>query len=136
MQLGFCWVVNGGCKSDVVQSIIGYRLRFENMNFFENLDLLLDDIDNQKIVDEWYLCDFIDNHIKTLSAQQAFDTLKSYVPYLVNRQGFDYEMLNVLFALKNQANTNEKFYTEEQKNIILNNYRQDVEIDKIRDIFY
>ncbi|UNU72751.1 hypothetical protein LU293_06460 [Moraxella nasovis] len=106
------------------------------MSFFKNLDNLLKDVKNNNIVDEWYLCDFIDKNIKILNPQQSFDILKLYVPYIINMHSFDYEILNILFALKNQANTNEKFYTEDQKNIILDIYRQDVEVDRIREIFY
>lgn len=104
--------------------------------FFENLDNLLKNIENHHIIDEWYLCDFIDENIKILSTYQAFDILKSYVPYLINMHHCDYEVLNILFALKNQANTNERFYTDEQRHLILTIYHQDDEIDKIRNIFY
>ncbi|WII94515.1 hypothetical protein LU276_05615 [Moraxella haemolytica] len=107
-----------------------------SVSFFKNLDNLLKDVENNNIVDEWYLYDFIDTNIKRLNAQQSFDILKLYVPYMINMYSFDYEILNILFALKDRANTNEKFYTEDQKNIILSIYHQDVEVDRIKDIFY
>ncbi|MCL1623828.1 hypothetical protein M2R47_06190 [Moraxella sp. Tifton1] len=107
-----------------------------SLSFFKNLDNLLKDVENNNIVDEWYLYDFIDKNIKRLNAQQSFDILKLYVPYMINMYSFDYEILNILFALKDRANTNEKFYTEDQKYIILSIYHQDVEVDRIKDIFY
>ncbi|MFL1733121.1 hypothetical protein [Moraxella oculi] len=107
-----------------------------SLSFFKNLDNLLKDVESNNIVDEWYLYDFIDKNIKRLNAQQSFDILKLYVPYMINMYSFDYEILNILFALKDRANTNEKFYTEDQKHIILSIYHQDVEVDRIKDIFY
>lgn len=86
--------------------------------FFDKLTQFFDELNQNIEIDEWYLSDFIDENICPLPSYQAFDILVELMPYLLARdcRDFEYEIRAIIAALKNQADTNQAFWTEMQQN--------------------
>lgn len=95
--------------------------------FFDDFNDFLDDLNTNPVTDEWYMSNFADKHIKTLKSHEAFDILKQFIGYMIENydEKSEYEMIETLRYLKYQANTNEHFYSNEQKATILEMYRQE-----------
>lgn len=95
--------------------------------FFDDFNAFLDDLNTNPVTDEWYMSDFADKHIKNLESYEAFDILKQFVVYMIENydEKSEYEIIETLRYLKYQANTNESFYSNEQKSKILETYKQE-----------
>lgn len=95
--------------------------------FFDNFNDFLDDLNTNPVADEWYMSNFADKHIKTLKSYEAFDALKQFIYYMIENydKNLEYEIVETLRYLKYQADTNESFYSNEQKSKILEIYKQD-----------
>ena len=88
--------------------------------FLDKFDEFIDYLNNNSIVDEWYMSDFAEKNIKTLDTCEAFNNLKLFVSYMIERYkpDFEYDIVETLRYLKYQINSNELFYSEKQKNKI------------------
>lgn len=95
--------------------------------FFDNFNSFLDDLNTNPVTDEWYMSNFADKHIKTLESYEAFDILKQFIVYMIENydEKSEYEIVETLRYLKYQANTNESFYSNEQKAKILEIYKEE-----------
>ncbi|HGG7780233.1 TPA: hypothetical protein ACJJC2_001971, partial [Neisseria meningitidis] len=76
-------------------------------------------------------------HIKILESYETFDILKQFVDYMIEEydEKSEYEIMEILRQLKYQADTNEKFYTNTQKQKIVELYKQEISQDILNEIF-
>ncbi|WP_260224822.1 hypothetical protein, partial [Neisseria meningitidis] len=74
---------------------------------------------------------------KILESYEAFDILKQFVDYMIEEydEKSEYEIMEILRQLKYQADTNEKFYTNTQKQKIVELYKQEISQDILNEIF-
>ncbi|VEG13089.1 hypothetical protein [Moraxella cuniculi] len=95
--------------------------------FFDEFDAFLDDLNNNPVTDEWYMSNFVDEHIKVLESYEAFNILKQFITYMIEKydENSEYEIVEALRYLKLQSNTSEQFYSDEQKGKILELYQQE-----------
>lgn len=95
--------------------------------FFDDFNAFLDDLNTNPVTDEWYMSNFADKYIKALESHEAFDILKQFIGYMIENydEKSEYEIIETLRYLKYQANTNEYFYSNEQKATILEMCRQE-----------
>ena len=105
--------------------------------FLDKFDEFIDYLNNNSIVNEWYMSDFAEKNIKTLDAYEAFNNLKLFVSYMIERYhpDFEYEIVETLKYLKYQINSNELFYSEKQKNKIFELYTQEYSKFILSEIF-
>ncbi|RQJ91356.1 hypothetical protein [Neisseria meningitidis] len=105
--------------------------------FLDDVNVFLDDLNTNPITDEWYMSNFADKHIKILESYEAFDILKQFVDYMIEEydEKTEYEIMEILRQLKYQADTNEKFYTNTQKQKIVELYKQEISQDILNEIF-
>ena len=105
--------------------------------FLDKFDEFIDYLNNNSIVDEWYMSDFAEKNIKTLDTCEAFNNLKLFVSYMIERYhpDFEYEIVETLRYLKYQINSNELFYSEKQKNKIFELYTQEYSKFILSEIF-
>lgn len=89
--------------------------------FIENFKNFITDLDINPVTDEWYMSNFVDSNIKILSNHEAFSLLKPFISYIIDNYdvSFEYETVEALRYLKIQSDTNEIFYTTEQKDKLL-----------------
>ncbi|HFC7618076.1 TPA: hypothetical protein ACFOV1_002027, partial [Neisseria meningitidis] len=75
--------------------------------------------------------------IKILESYETFDILKQFVDYMIEEydEKSEYEIMEILRQLKYQADTNEKFYTNTQKQKIVELYKQEISQDILNEIF-
>nr|MBG8992597.1 hypothetical protein [Neisseria meningitidis] len=83
------------------------------------------------------MSNFADKHIKILESYETFDILKQFVDYMIEEydEKSEYEIMEILRQLKYQADTNEKFYTNTQKQKIVELYKQEISQDILNEIF-
>lgn len=95
--------------------------------FIDNFNTFLNNLKLHTNTDEWYMVKFVDKYIKTLETYEAFDALKQFIVYMIENydEEFEYEILEILRYLKYQADTNEHFYTDEQKDKVLELYKDE-----------
>lgn len=95
--------------------------------FFDDFNAFLYDLNTNPVTDEWYMSNFIDKHVKILESYEAFDILKQFIVYMIENydEKSEYEIVETLRYLKYQSNTNEKFYSNNERNIILELYKQE-----------
>lgn len=93
--------------------------------FFDDFNAFLCNLSTN--TDEWYMSNFADKYIKTLKSYEAFDILKQFTVYMIENydEKSEYEIVETLQYLKYQANTNEEFYSDDDKNTILKLYQQE-----------
>lgn len=105
--------------------------------FFKKLNTFFADLEKNEVTNEWYISDFADENIKKLEQYEAYDILKLYVPYMIEKynQNFEYEILEIFRYLKYQVNSNEIFLNDEQKNKIFELYQQDYSKIILRELF-
>lgn len=105
--------------------------------FLDDLNTFLDGLNINPITDEWYMSNFADRHIKTLESYEAFDILKQFVVFMIERydEKSEYEIIEILRYLKYQANTNEEFYSNTQKQKIVELYKQENSQNILNEIF-
>lgn len=84
-------------------------------------------MNNNPVIDEWYVSNFIDKNIKVLESQDAFDISKQFIKYMIDQYDVnsEYEIVETFRYLRLQANTNEKFYTNDQRDKIFELYQQE-----------
>lgn len=104
--------------------------------FFEKFNEFLADLNTNPVTDEWYMSKFVDENIKVLESYEAFDILKNFINYMIEHydSNSEYEIVESLRYLKLQSNTNEIFYTNEQKNKILALYKQEYSQNALQEI--
>lgn len=107
------------------------------MLFFDHLSIFLGDLNTNGAFDEWYMSSFVDKSIKTLTSYEAFDVLKQFAPFMIDNfnQQSEYEMIETLRYLKYQSDTNEKFYNDAQKHILLALYKTQHSQNLLSEIF-
>lgn len=95
--------------------------------FFDDFNAFLCNLSTN--TDEWYMSNFADKYIKTLKSYEAFDILKQFTVYMIEnydeKSEYEYEIVETLRSLKYQADTNEKFCSNDDKNKILKLYQQE-----------
>ena len=79
--------------------------------FLDKFDEFIDYLNNNSIVNEWYMSDFAEKNIKTLDTYEAFNNLKLFVSYMIERYhpDFEYEIVETIklilmsyFTVKNK----------------------------------
>ena len=105
--------------------------------FLDKFNEFVDNLKNNSIVDEWYMSNFAEENIKTLDTHEAFNNLKLFVSYMIERYNpdFEYDIVETLRYLKYQVNSNELFYSEKQKNKIFELYTQEYSKFILSEIF-
>lgn len=105
--------------------------------FLDNFNTFLDDLNSNPITDEWYMSNFADRYIKILESYKAFDILKQFITYMIEKydEKSEYEIIETLRYLKYQANTNENFYSDAQKQKIVGLYKQENSQNILSEIF-
>lgn len=105
--------------------------------FLDKFSSFITDLNTNPVTDEWYMSKFVDENIKILSSNEAFEILKSFTIYMIENYDpcSEYEIMETLRYLKIQANTNEKFCTKKQKSKIFSLYRQNYSQRVLFEIF-
>lgn len=105
--------------------------------FIENFKNFITDLDINPVTDEWYMSNFVDSNIKILSSHEAFSLLKPFISYIIDNYdvSFEYETVEALRYLKIQSDTNEIFYTTEQKDKLLSLCQDDYNKETLLSIF-
>lgn len=72
--------------------------------------------------------------LKNLTRHLKFQ--KEFIPYMIEKyhHDFEYKLTEILRTLKNQADTNEIFYSIEEKNKLLNLYVDDYHISALNEV--
>ena len=73
--------------------------------FVYNLKALISTLRSRNYPDEWYLADFIENNIATLSAEDAFKGASVVLDMFSTEKHAIYELLMILQALHRQSDT-------------------------------
>lgn len=81
--------------------------------FLKKLDEFIQTLSQEENeLDEWYLSDFSDKNISSMESHEAFYSLKLVIPYLFQYPQYGYELLDIMYRLKRQADTTEPFCEE------------------------
>lgn len=75
--------------------------------FINTLSIFLEKLASEEDLDEWYLSNFIDENVYSLSAAEAFDFSSDVIKLLIDdaQPDYTYELLTILLALQRQSDT-------------------------------